>query len=205
MGTCTVHYIREVSLQKIVFKAVKELADFVGNYEKVFLYMLAKKDSAMRQTEQKRMKQTVENGERRIKELDHLIEKIYEDNALGKLPNERFQRMMQNFEKEQKELIQSVTEAKEVLEPAEQRTVDLRLLLRALREITDLKELTPTIVNSLIRRIEVHNNDKSSGHCHVQVDIYFTAIGLFDIPIENEMLAMMEEIRKNPQQFRFVA
>lgn len=31
-----------------------------------------------------------------------------------------------------------------------------------------------------------------------------TAIGLFDIPIEKEMLAMMEEIRKNPQEFRFV-
>ncbi len=59
--------------------------------------------------------------------------------------------------------------------------------------------------NWLIERIEVHNNDKSSGHCYVKVDIYFTAAGMIDIPTEQEILAMMEEIRENPQDFRFVA
>ncbi len=79
------------------------------------------------------------------------------------------------------------------------------LLLRTLRETTDITELTPTLVNSLIERIEVHNNDKSSGHCYVKVDIYFTAAGMIDIPTEQEILAMMKEIRENPQDFRFVA
>lgn len=53
--------------------------------------------------------------------------------------------------------------------------------------------------------ILVHNNDKSSGHCCVKVDIYFAAVGMIDIPTENEILATMEEIRENPQNFRFVA
>ena len=53
--------------------------------------------------------------------------------------------------------------------------------------------------------IEVHNNDKSSGHSHVKVDIYFTAVGMIDIPTEKEILATMEEIRNNPQDFKFVA
>ena len=71
----------------------------------------------------------------------------------------------------------------------------LRLLLRTLRECTDITELNREIVNRLIRRIEVHNNDKSSGHCHVQVDIYFTGVGMVDLPTEQEMLALMDEIR----------
>lgn len=50
--------------------------------------------------------------------------------------------------------------------------------------MTEINELTPTLVNSLIERIEVHNNDKSSGHCYVKVDIYFTAVGMIDIPDE---------------------
>ena len=61
------------------------------------------------------------------------------------------------------------------------------------------------LVNTLIERIEVHNNDKSSGHCYVKVDVYFTAVGMIDIPTEQEILAMMEEMQKNPQQFRFIA
>ena len=80
-----------------------------------------------------------------------------------------------------------------------------RLVLRTLREMTDIKELTPTLVNSLIERIEVHNSDKSDGHSHVKVDIYFTAVGMIDIPTEKEILATMKEIRNNPQDFKFVA
>ena len=60
-------------------------------------------------------------------------------------------------------------------------------------------------MNTLIERIEVHNNDKSSGHCYVKVDVYFTAVGMIDIPTEQEILAIMEEMQKNPQQFRFIA
>ena len=71
--------------------------------------------------------------------------------------------------------------------------------------MTDIQELTPTLVNSLIERIEVHNNDKSSGHCFVKVDIYFTGVGMICIPTEEEVIAMMEEARKNPQEYRIVA
>lgn len=95
--------------------------------------------------------------------------------------------------------------SRQTLEEAKQKATDLRLLLRTLREMTKINELTPTLVNSLIERIEVCNNDKLSGHCYVKVDIYFTAVGMIDISTEQEILAMMEEIRANPQDFRFVA
>lgn len=57
-------------------------------------------------------------------------------------------------------------------------------------------------VGTFTRILDVH---ESSGHCYVKVDIYFTAVGMIDIPTEQEILAMMEEIRANPQDFRFVA
>jgi len=60
-------------------------------------------------------------------------------------------------------------------------------------------------VNTLIERIEVHNNDKSSGHCYVKVDVYFTAVGMVDIPTEQELLAILDEVQQNPQEFRFIA
>lgn len=113
--------------------------------------------------------------------------------------------MLRKYEQEQKTLTAEVAESQQTLTNAEQQAVDLRLVLRTLREMTDIKELTPTLVNSLIERIEVHNNDKYDGHCHVKVDIYFTAVGMIDIPTEKEILAMMEEIRENPQSFKFVA
>ena len=71
-----------------------------------------------------------------------------------------------------------------------------RFLLEAIRECTDLKELTPTIVNTLIKRIEVHNSEKGEdGLKHVPIDISFTAVGIINIPTEKELIAAMEEMR----------
>ena len=204
-GSCKIHFIRDVVLEKVVLEAVRNLADFVKCHEPVFLYMLARKNDAMRQQERKRLERVIERGTRRISEIDKLIEAAFERNVLGKLEDDRYERMVKNYAQEQRELIAEVQESKVVLQKAEQQVVDLRLLLRTLRELTEVKELTPTLVNSLIERIEVHNNDKSSGHCYVKVDIYFTAAGMIDIPTEEEILAMMEEIRENPQEFRYVA
>ena len=64
------------------------------------------------------------------------------------------------------------------------------------------RELTPTIVNSLIQRIEVHDNVKYEGHCHVKVDIYFTAVGMIDIPDKKEILDIINKIQENPQMYK---
>ena len=200
-GEGAIHYIRDVVLEKIVFEAISGLSEFVKCHETVLLYMLAKRTIAIRQKEHKKLEQ----GTRRIAENDRLIEKVFEQNASCILSDERFSKMLQSYEKEQKALTQEVANGQKTLQEAKQKVTDLRLLLRTLRELTDITKLTPTLVNALIERIEVHNNDKSSGHCYVKVDIYFTAAGMIDIPTEQEILAMMKEIRENPQDFRFVA
>lgn len=48
----------------------------------------------------------------------------------------------------------------------------------------------------------VHNNDKYDGHCHVKVDIYFTAVGMIDIPDEKEILDIINKIQENPQMYK---
>ena len=204
-GTCKIHYIRDVVLEDVVKEAISGLADFVKCHEAVFLYMLAKKNSAMQKAEYNRMKLAVERDEKRIKNIDRLIKSLYEDKVLGELEDDRYSTLMAEYEKEQRELIASVSAMRKTLESTDQKAVDLRLLLKTLRELTDVNELTPTIVNSLIDRIEVHNNDKSGGHCYVKVDIYFSAVGMIDIPTAEEIRAMIEEIKKDPQQFRYVA
>ncbi|MFQ8799677.1 MAG: type II toxin-antitoxin system PemK/MazF family toxin [Dysosmobacter sp.] len=130
---------------------------------------------------------------------------IYEDQVLGNISAERYARMSVNYENEQRTLINKVAEDEKKLACIEQTSLDLKTLLKVLRSSTSFDELTPTLVNSLIRRIEVHNNDKSSGHCYVKVDIYFTAIGLIDIPTEDEIKSLMAKIKANPQEYRLTA
>ena len=201
-GECQIHFIRDVVLERIVFEAISNLSDFVRCYESVFLYLMATKNQTSRKSELQKLKSKVESGKRRISELDLIISRIYEDNILGKLSDDRYSRMASMYENEQRELIETISKSEQELEKAEQQNIDMRLLLKTLREITDFREHTPTIVNSLIQRIEVHNNDKYDGHCHVKVDIYFTAVGMIDIPDEKEILDIINKIQENPQMYK---
>ena len=186
-------------LEQIVAEAVGSLADFVRCYESVFLYLLAKNNNVARQSEVQKLKQSLATSERRIKMIDKAIEELFEANISGKVSDERFVKMTDNYEKEQKELLELVADGNKKLQDAEQNKVDLKLLMKALRDYTDIRQLTPEIVNALIRRIEVHSKDKKTKK--VKVDIYFTAVGLFTPPTEQALQMAMEEIRRNPQQF----
>ena len=194
-GSCSIHFIREVVLREAILELVKRVALFIQQYEAVFLYMYAKKHNITKEVNSRNMKATIERNKRRIKELDKLIERIYEDNVLGKIPDARFSKMMASYEAEQNQLVTETAKAEESLKTMEQDKVDLRAFLETIRQCTDIKELTPAIVNRLIRRIEVHNSEKIDGRKQVRLDVYFTAVGLIDIPGEKELIEMMREIQ----------
>lgn len=138
-------------------------------------------------------------------ELDRLIQRVFERNVLGDLDDARCKTLMASYDAEQKALSTILSESRKALADTEQQVTDLRLVLKTLREMTDVETLTPTVVNTLIERIEIHANEKKHSHNNVKVDIYFTAMGMIDIPTEQEIAKLMAEIQKDPQKFRIVA
>ena len=49
------------------------------------------------------------------------------------------------------------------------------------------------------RALAIHNNEKKHSHNNVKVGIYFTAIGLFDVPTEQELLKAVEDLKNRKQ------
>ena len=107
-GTCKIHYIRNVVLEEIVLEAVSSLADYVRRYEPVFLYFLAMQNNAEHQMNLKVLRQSIDKGEQRIRQIDKAIEELFEVNICGKITDERFIKMTASYEKEQKNLTASV-------------------------------------------------------------------------------------------------
>ena len=188
-------------LERIVLEAISDLADFARCYEPVFLYMLQQQSVISRGHDIQAAKQKLEQNQRRIREIDRMMTRMYEDNVCGRLPDDRYARMAGQYEAEQKELIASVSECEQTLSLMQKNTVDLRMLLKGLREFTELRSLTPELVNTLIRRIEIHNAEKIDGKRHVQVDIYFTAVGMINLPTKKELQKMMAEIQSRQSSF----
>ena len=194
-GKCTIHFIRNVVLEELVLSAIRNVAEYISQFEPVFLYLFAKQHKLSKQHNLKMAKQNLEQSKRRIEEIDRVLTKLYEDNALGKITDERFERLSATYEKEQRELADCIIESETEITEAEQDIVDLKHFLKTIRACTDLKELTPEIVNTLIKRINVYNAEKVDGHKKVKIDIDFIAVGLISIPDEKELLTLMEEIR----------
>ena len=76
-------------LEKIVLEAVRSLADYVRCYEPVFLYFLAMQNNAEHQMNLKALRQSIDKGEQRIRQIDKAIEELFEANICGKITDER--------------------------------------------------------------------------------------------------------------------
>ena len=198
-GSCSIHYIRNVVLEKMVLKLIREAAEYITEYEPVFLYLYGKQHELHKANNFKAAKQELEKSKQRIVALDKLIQVAFEKNVLGTLRDDLFERMTANYEQEQRELMQSVAELEHRLASAEQDNVDLRAFLSIIRKCTDLQELTPELVNRLITKIEVFASTKDeNGKKHVPIKVHFIGVGILEIPETQTIIDAKEEIRKNP-------
>ena len=121
----------------------------------------------------KKAKKTIAKSEKRIDELDKIIAKLYEDNVLGKISDERFQTLSKGYEEEQKQLKQTVSELSEVIADTEQKTSHISEFVGIVRKFEHIEELTSDIIHEMIEKIVVYAPDKSSGHRIQQIDIHY--------------------------------
>ena len=198
-GTCTIHFIRNVVLEEMVLETVRKTAKYISENETVFLYLYEKNHRLSVAKELRDTKLRVEQAKKRIKELDGLISASFEQLARGTISEERFKFFCDKYEAEQKELTKFVAETEAEIQTAKQDAVDLKAFLENIRECTDIQKLTPTLVNTLIKKIEIFNSVKGEdGKKHVPIKIHFRSVDIVTVPDEEEIIAAMEEIRNNP-------
>ena len=198
-GTCTIHFIRNVVLEEMVLETIRKTAKYISENETVFLYLYEKNHRLFVAKEMRDTKLRVEQAKKRIKELDGLISASFEQLARGTISEERFKFFCDKYEAEQKELTKFVAETEAEIQTAKQDAVDLKAFLENIRECTDIQKLTPTLVNTLIKKIEIFNSVKGEdGKKHVPIKIHFRSVDIVTVPDEEEIIAAMEEIRNNP-------
>lgn len=98
---CTMHYIRNVVVEQIVLENLKEVIRYVSDYEDEFIQMVMDTDMRQRNKELAQKKKRFAEIQSRIQELDKIFQRIYEDNIIGKLSDERFMKLSKGYEEEQ--------------------------------------------------------------------------------------------------------
>ena len=128
------------------------------------------------------LKKQLARNEKRIADLKRLFMKIYEDNASGKLSDERFDMMSQSYDAEQKQLEEDVLSIQQEIEVQEQQIENIEKFVQKAHKYVHIEELTPYALRELVSAIYVDAPDKSSGkrvqHIHIKYD------GLGYIPLD---------------------
>ncbi|MDL2293286.1 DUF4368 domain-containing protein [Ruminococcaceae bacterium OttesenSCG-928-D13] len=189
MGQCSAHFIREVVLHDLVLAHIQKALRYIQQFEAGFVRLKYEQSFEDRRREIAGMKREIIKANRRISELDMLFKRIYEDHVVAKLSDERFRAMSGDYEAEQRQLKADVAQMEADIAKGEETTADFQAFLASVRKYTDITKLTPTILNEFIQRIEVHAPDKSSGKRVQQIDIFYNAVGVIDIPTDEELKA----------------
>lgn len=176
---CSGHYVRAVTLESMVWKHMESVISIVTHYEEYFR-------REMGRTLQLQSEEAIRVYKKRS-ELDCLFLKIYEDNANGKLSDERYAMMSATYENEQTELKAEVKKLQEEIKTQEQKIQNLEVFIQRVKKYSTLKELTPYALRELVEGIYVEAPDKSGGKRKQKAHIEYDLVGF--IPVDELMKA----------------
>ena len=179
---CSGHYIRAVVLEDLVWNHMKEVISYVTRYEAHFRVEMEQKLRLQSEETIRVYKKRLAQADKRIGELDRLFIKIYEDNAKGKLSDDRFAMMSKTYEDEQAQLKVEIVNLQKEIEVQERQIEDLEQFIQRARRYTDLTELTPYALRELVKAVYVEAPDKSSGKRKQRVHIEYDLVGY--IPVD---------------------
>ena len=180
---CSGHYIREVVLEREVWKHVQEVISVVTRYEAYFRSEMEQKLRLQSEEKLRVAKKRMAQAEKRIGELDRLFLRSYEDNVSGKIDDERFAMMNRNYTEEQKKLKEEVINLQQEIEEQDRMAEDLEQFIQRVKRNSELTELTPYALHELVKAVYVEAPDKSSGKRKQKIHICYDLVGFIPVDI----------------------
>ena len=171
------HYIQKSALIEIVSSKLRQTIQEVHFDQEAFLKKLKRQSQAEFSKDSKRQQLQLQKDEHRSKEIDTIIQKLYEDNLLGKISDERFVKLSQSYEEEQKQLQASISDLTEKLAKQQEDSLNISKFMARISKYTELPKLTVEIVNELIDKIVIQKPIGTKRNRIIQIEIYYNFIG----------------------------
>ena len=182
---CGTHFIRESVLNRMVLKHIQLVTDYIFRHKHHFIVKMGDQMRLDTAEKLKISRKQLDRNEKRIVELKRLFIKIYEDNAKGKLSDERFDMMSQSYDAEQKQLESEVIALRQEIEVQERQNENIEKFIQTAQNYVGITELDPYALRELVEAIYVEAPDKSSGKRRQHIHIKYNGIGF--IPL-NELM-----------------
>ena len=182
---CGGHFIRVKVLEHLVLKHIQLVTGYILRYEAHFREVMEQQMKLESAEKLQIIRKQLNRDEKRIAELKRLFIKIYEDNANGRLNDERFDMMSQSYEAEQKQLEAEVITLRQDIEVQERQSENIEKFIQTAQKYVGIETLDPYALRELVQAIYVEAPDKSSGKRRQSIHIKYDGMGF--IPLDELM------------------
>lgn len=126
---CGAHFIRAMVLEELVWAHIKMVISCVTCHESYFRSIMEQRLKLNSEDAAQLRKKRLSRAEKRIKELDQMFIRLYEDNVKGRISDDRFAMMSRTYEDEQAQLKSEAESLQQEIEQQAQSEVDLELFI----------------------------------------------------------------------------
>lgn len=183
---CASHYITFDTIYDLVLIDIqRNLFQYRKNTDK-FKSILSRKYQSDSQKQAEQITLEYEQKQKRCEELDKIISRLYEDNVLGRIGDERYESMSQSYELEQVEIKKALPILKSKIDELKRQSDCADNFINVIKKYTIIDKLDAAILNELIDKIVVHHKEQAEdGRTFQQIEIYYRFVG--KLGTENEL------------------
>ena len=200
----TQHRINESAVLTLVSDTLRAIAEYSRNDRTEFIHTVQETQVAQQSADISKKRRRLATAQKRAGELEKLICKIYEDNALGKLPDARYKALDAQYAKEQDALEIEIAELEKAVTGYEQSQKSAEKFIALIDKYENFDTLTNTMLNEFVEKILVHERSrKGSQDTTQEIEIYFNFLGRYippslqPVPLTPEE---QEELRKREER-----
>lgn len=183
---CASHYITFDTIYELVLIDIqRNLFQYRKNTDK-FKSILSRKYQSDSQKQAEQITLEYEQKQKHCEELDKIISRLYEDNVLGRIGDERYESMSQSYELEQVEIKKALPILKSKIDELKRQSDCADNFINVIKKYTIIDKLDAAILNELIDKIVVHHKEQAEdGRTFQQIEIYYRFVG--KLGTENEL------------------
>ena len=200
----TQHRIKAEAVLTLIADMLRAIAEYSRNDRAEFIRTVQETQAAQQTADISKKRKRLAAAQKRAGELEKLICKIYEDNALGKLPDARYEALDAQYAKEQEALNAEIAELEKAVTGYEQSRKSAEKFIALIDKYENFDTLTNTMLNEFVEKILVHERArKGSQDTTQEVEIYFNFVGRYippalqPVPLTPEE---QEELRKKEER-----
>lgn len=176
------HYVRADAIEQVVMLELRRMAEFLTADEEAFAELLAQKTDKELLKEKKHDEAELQKAIARNDTVSHLYEKLYEDNAVGKVSDEWFMQLSHKYETERLELKAKIKTLRQKLSECGQREQERENFTSAIRRFMRMDRLTAPLLRELIDHIDVFETEGKGKNRTQRIVIYYRFVGYVEIP-----------------------